>query len=485
MAVPRDAPSATDAALHETLPLVAAERRWAFVDVLSVKTGLAIATWAFLFGGATAQLVGFVDGLFAILIGNAIGVIILLIAMMSSSAKWGSEWFVSQRSVFGPRGVIAYVIVFVLIAVFFWAAILASMTGNALTDIVVQLGIGLPLEREWLVKLVALAVLALTWALVARGSGSIRILNLLAAPALVLMCLWLMASIFGQFSLAQIMAAPPIAPPADRGMNLMLAVELNIASGLGWNSLACNLGRYAKSPRAAIWGSFVAYVPVNGLAAGVGLTSALVLGSADPVTWMVPIVGPAGGLILLVVLALANLSSLVGMLQGNCQTLVQNLGPRLQSLGWPLFTLLVTVGVAGLVVLGSETLFSRFSTLVSFLQAILVSAAGVALADYMLLRRRNLCLRALYDNRPGSDYAFWGGVNPFPFVAIAAGALVYLLLLDPVTFEAAPLFRLASASLPALVVALFSHLLLTRLFVIPAGKGGYGPPTKQSIYRDL
>lgn len=400
--------------------------------------------------------------------------------MMPSAAKWGSEWFVSQRSVFGPRGVLAFIILFILIAVFFWAAILASMTGHAVADIAIQLSTELPIERGRLAMLVALAVLGLAWATVARGSGGTRILNLLAAPALVALCLWLMAAIFAQFSLAEILAARPIAPPADRGMNLMLAVELNIASGLSWYQLAPNLGRYAKTARAAVWGSFIAYVPVYALAAGVGLTSALVLGSADPVTWMTPIVGPVAGLLLLVVLALANLSSLVGMLQGNCQTLVQNLGPRLQSLGWPLFTLLVAAGVAALVVLGSETLFSRFSTLVSFVQAIFVSAAGVALADYLLLRRRKLSLRALYDDRPGSDYAFWRGINPVPFVAIAAGATVYLLLLDPVTFEAAPLFRLVSASLPALASALFGHVLLTRLFVIPAGKGGYARPAEES-----
>ena len=86
----------------------------------------------------------------------------------------------------------------------------------------------------------------------------------------------------------------------------MLAVELNVACGISWGALAANLGRYATTQRAAVWGSLIAYVPVNVLAATVGLTSALALGSADPVTWMVPMVGPVAGVFLLVLLGVAE-----------------------------------------------------------------------------------------------------------------------------------------------------------------------------------
>ena len=124
-----------DHALAETLPLTRAERRWSFLDVLSVKSGLAIATWAFLFGGATAQYVGFRDGIMAMLAGNMIGVAILLLALVLPSSKWGTEFFVHQRSVYGPIGALAFVLVAVVIVILAWAAILATMIGRSAVEI--------------------------------------------------------------------------------------------------------------------------------------------------------------------------------------------------------------------------------------------------------------------------------------------------------------------------------------------------------------
>ena len=84
-----------------SLPVVRSERVWDFTDFTWVNIGLAIATWAFLVGGATALLVGFADGLLAMLIGNAIGVAIMLLASVVSSQRYGVEKYTMLRRVFG------------------------------------------------------------------------------------------------------------------------------------------------------------------------------------------------------------------------------------------------------------------------------------------------------------------------------------------------------------------------------------------------
>lgn len=459
--------------LAESLPLIRADRNWTFIDVMCVKSGLAIATWAFLFGGATAQFVGFWDGIFAIFVGNAIGVILLLLAVVLPSSKWGTEFFVHQRSVYGPLGVLIFVLVVIFLVIIGWTALLATMTGKAVAEIARSVFPDMPIAASTLATMVSLFVLFITWRLIVRGSSGVRVLNLLAAPALILLCVWLMASIFSQVSLADIAAAPAIKPGPDRAKNIMIAIELNIASGISWFNVAANLGRYAKTQRAAVWGSFVGYVPVNGLAYIVGLTSALVLASSDPVTWMVPIVGPLGGVILLLILALANLSSLVGMTQGNCQTMIQIFGPRAQSLGWSGMTSILLLGTAIIVVFATDALYDRFTTLVSFCQAALAPACGIALADRIGLRANRVNLRALFENHAGSDYYFWKRINPGAFAALGVGAFVYLTLLNPVTFDSAPLFTYVSASLPAMAVAFIVHLLAARLIAMRAGWGSY------------
>ncbi|NJO55744.1 MAG: hypothetical protein HC834_04590 [Rhodospirillales bacterium] len=80
-----------EAALAETLPLLPEERSWSFRDMLAVKSGLSIATWGFLFGGATGQLVGFVDGVIALTFGTATGLGILFLRCCCRSIALGAR----------------------------------------------------------------------------------------------------------------------------------------------------------------------------------------------------------------------------------------------------------------------------------------------------------------------------------------------------------------------------------------------------------
>ena len=83
------------------------------------------------------------------------------------------------------------------------------------------------------------------------------------------------------------------------------------------------------------------------------------------------------------------------------------------------------------------------------------------------------CVRDLFLAADESRYGYWKGVNVVPFVAIAAGAVTYSLLLNPVTYEPSGLFRYTTAPLPAFVVARLVHYGLTRAVVQPRGLGGY------------
>lgn len=74
-----------------SLPVTRDERVWNHADFTWVNVDLAIATWAFLVGGATALMVGFAQGMLAMLIGNAIGVVIMLLASVVSSQRYGVE----------------------------------------------------------------------------------------------------------------------------------------------------------------------------------------------------------------------------------------------------------------------------------------------------------------------------------------------------------------------------------------------------------
>jgi nucleobase:cation symporter-1, NCS1 family len=60
---------------------------------------------------------------------------------------------------------------------------------------------------------------------------------------------------------------------------------------------------------------------------------------------------------------------------------------------------------------------------------------------------------------------------------VAVGSLTYYLMLDPISYEQAGVFRFVSASIPAFLAAAIAYVLLTKLIVQPLGKGGYGGET--------
>lgn len=470
-------------ALAETLPLTANERKWGFGDVSAVHTGLAIATWGFLFGGATAQMLGFWDGVLAILLASVIGIAILQAALVLPAVRWGTETFVYHRVAYGVLGALLLAILTAGIMAPFWSAILSSMAAAAYVEMTAGGGTSLPRLDAHVVGLV---MLALSFLMVVRGSRSVRIVNLIAAPALVGLCVCLFVALFTRVSPAELAAAQPLAPVGDRVTRIMLAVELNIAGAFSWHGLAANLARFASSQRAAVWGGFTGLVLANALACSVGLASALTLGSGDPVSWMKPLVEPWGGVLLLVVLMLANLSSIVAMIEGNCMTVLQNLGPHVQRLGFAGAPALL-LGVAAIItVTATDAFYSQFYLVQSYVQSILVGAIGVMLADRLILRRDHVVIAGLYETAPNGRYRFWGGLNPFPFVAMALAAMVYLSLFDPATQAATPWFRWLGASLPATGVAFAAHVILTRLFVIRAGKGDYPsrPPRMSAVARE-
>lgn len=463
-----------EAALAETLPLLPEERSWSFRDMLAVKGGLAIATWGFLAGGTTGQLVGFADGMAALLFGTALGIGLLSFGLLLPVYRTGTESFVFMRSAFGPSGTSLLAVVLVLGVVPFNSAILSNMAGDATQEVLIGLDFLAP-EPVWPVaQATALGVLALSCLLAARGSDTLRRFNLLIVPLLVLLSGGLLAAVFWQSGWQTVFSAQPPASPFDRATRLMLATELNIALTLSWFGLAGNLMRYGRSARGAVWGMWIGLVPISLLPALAGLASSLVLGSADPVQWMTPLVGPVIGLAMLVVLIFANISSLTGMLQGNVPTIVQNFGSRARALGFAGNVAMLGVVAALILILASDGLYARFYTFIAFYGAVFASAIGILLADWLVLRRGAVNIRALHHAAPGSAYGFWAGFNPAAMIALVAGFAVFLALLEPVSQTPAAGFRHLSASLPSMAVAFAVHLTLSRLITIPRGLGGYG-----------
>ena len=252
----------------------------------------------------------------------------------------------------------------------------------------------------------------------------------------------------------------------------MIALKLSLGVGFSWWTIMGNLARLTTTQRAAFWPNLIGLFAASVVAGVVGSFAALVLGDADPTVWMIPLGGAVLGVVALVFVGFANVTSMVGQIYSGSLAIRRAGGDPARRLSWPGLAGLL-FAPAALVVFWPAGIYDNYFKFIAWVGLILAPLCAVYLVDFFLLRRRMLDVRAIYEPEVVSRYSFWGGFNPVAFVAVAAGGFTYYWLLNPLTFESASLFRYTTASLPAFLVAAVAYYLLTRLVVIPAGKGGY------------
>jgi len=460
-----------------TLPVLREERIWGFWDFTAVNVGLAIATWAFLIGGSTALFVGAKAGIAAIMLGNVIGVSLVALGTCIPSAKYGLEQYTALRSVFGSNGTRVIVIALLPLLSMGWNIILAIMLGRAAVNVTntafsTELGPDSPL-----VVVFALASILAAGLLLVKGPVSIEWSNKIVAPGLALMTVFMIFLIFAHRSWGDLLAANPLEPFGDKALDFMLAVEINLAAGFSWWTITGNLARLTRTQRTALWPNMIGLYAAAALAEVVGLLAALSLGSIDPTVWMIPLGGTAFGVLALVFIVFANITSMVSQTYASCLGLLRALGRAAKRIRWATVVgaLLLPSAVG---VLFPSAIYDNFFKFLAWISLAVAPLCGIYFVDFFFLRRRRLDVRSLYEGENLSRYAYWGGFNPAALFAVALGSVVYFLLLNPVTFEQAAFFRFASASIPAFLAAGSVHFLLTKLVVQPLGKGGYAEPEK-------
>lgn len=463
------------AAERGDLPLLPSERLWGFWEFTYANSALAIATWAFLIGGAIGLFVAPREGIAAIVIGNIIGVTITALATCVATGRYGLEQFVFLRSAFGGNGSRLVYVLAVVVLTLGWLAVLALMFGRSISGLgaLVEGGDPAAATSGGMVTIAGIGAILLTWFIVAKGPTSIKFFNMIVSPALVILMGIMMWLILSEHSFSELMSLPALDPPFENPhANFMVAVEVNIAAGMSWWPYIGNLARLTKNERVAVWPNMIGIFGAAVLGEIVGLLAAVSLGNSDPTIWMAQIGGIAVGVIELGFVAFANITSMANILYTSIIGLRQVGTEGLRHIRWETLCFLFCVIPLALIILypGVYDGFFRFLVWTSALNSAL---AGIGLADYFYLRRQKLDIRALFAPGKGHDYGFWHGFNPAGLVALAVGFLVYVAVFNPQSLAHAPIFVWISASVPSCVAAALTHVVLTRLIVQPKGWGGY------------
>ncbi|MGI6767134.1 MAG: cytosine permease [Lentihominibacter sp.] len=451
------------------LPVLKTERIWGFFDYTYTNVSFAIATWAFLIGGNIAMFVSFREALIATLAGNMIAVLIMSAATTTPSSKYGFDIYTGFRSFFGSKGnvIILAIIIIVQIA---WVAILSIMFGRAVMNVLSAV-LGITFSSTWFITVMGIISILICWAIVCKGPNLMKLMNRIIAPCLFIVMIIMIVILNNSIGFAEIMNASPIIPFDNKLLNFMVAFELNLGAGFSWLPNMGGLARITKNARASYWPNLIGLVGAATFGTMIGVSTALVLNSTDPTEWMVPLAGPALGVMALGFICFANLAANTVVSYNFCLGLKQINFFMKQS--WVKTTGIFFLPVVMLLFLPDQ-LYNNFYMLLAFACTLYAPLSAMYLIDYFVFRKQIINLRDIYNRSETSGYYYWHGVNWVAVIVFILGAVSYVAFLNPITLVPNnPLFSYVTASGFSFIFTAIIYYLSTKLFVISKGKGDY------------
>jgi NCS1 family nucleobase:cation symporter-1 len=428
------------------MPLLPAEREYGTRGAHTSCFAYAIATWCFLTGGYVAELVGAVQGATCLIAGNLIGVFFTTMPLSFGCQRNGLEQMDFCKPAFGQRGT-KIVVVMYLINMLGWSGLILVMFGNGIRNIVEAFGFH---PGGWVVGAGVALGLGLSYLIVTHGVHWLNVSNSIITPGLGLLLVFMFYMLLRDHGWDAIAAAPPLDPEPKPLINYLIAIELGIASGFSWWGGIGFLARNTHTRRNATYPEIIHLGFATGVACSIGLFSALVVQTDDPTEWMVPIGGVFVGVLALVFVALANVTSTAVSIFASGLALRHV--PALRARPWWQLMVLLIIPCLPFIFWPQE-LYDMGDAFLAYNGTMYAPICGIVFADFFFLRRQRLNLWSIFDDAPSGAYHYFRGFNWLGLVSLISGQAIYLFLYNPITGETHPWFRFAPASMTAFFLA--------------------------------
>jgi NCS1 family nucleobase:cation symporter-1 len=414
-------------------PTRAAQRTWSKWHVASLWVGMAICVPTYTLGGVLTAYFGLsvAEALWTILIANIV-VLIPLTLNAFPGTRYGIPCPVVLRASFGIIGSNVPSLVRALVACG-WFGVQTLFGGIAIhlllsaifpawaalggTDEVIGFFI------FWIANI----------AVVIRGSESIKHLEALAAPLLLLVAFGLLFWALPKISVSELLAVPASRPEGAPFFGYFMA-GLTAMVGF-WATLSLNIpdfSRFAKSQRAQVLGQIIGLPLTMFLFAGLGvvLTAASVelVGESisDPINLIGKIDSPLWVTLSMAMIILATISTNTAANIVSPTNVFQNVAPKLinENRG------VILTGLIGIVLMSWELLKklgwletdvsveSLYSNWLIGYSSLLGPIAGIMIVDYFLIKNQQYDVLALYQDNAG--YPAWNTAGFIAFLVPVA-----------------------------------------------------------------
>ncbi|MDB6021167.1 MAG: Cytosine/purine/uracil/thiamine/allantoin permease family protein, partial [Pedosphaera sp.] len=419
-------------------PVPAAARKWHVWNFAALWISMAACIPTYMLASSLiADGMNWSQAILTIFLGNLI-VLIPMVLNAHAGTHYGIPFPVFCRAAFGTVGANIPALLRALVACG-WFGIQAWIGGNAIYKI---LGVFIPslLHSPVLgalgINLPQLVCFLFFWGIniwiICLGIDSIRVLLSIKAPLLIALGLALLGWAYhyaGGFG--PILSQPSaFAPGQPKSGQFFAEFVPSLTAMVGfWATLSLNIpdfSRYARSQRDQILGQTLGLPVTMALYAfiGVAVTSAttIIYGTTiwDPVDVLTHFTNPVVLIVAMLALCLATLATNIAANVVSPANDFAHLAPRRISFR----TGGLITGIIGVLIMPWKLLADPsgyiFTWLVGY-SALLGPIGGIMIADYFVLRRRQLNLAALYD--PSGEYR---NTNGFSLIALMTLALSIL-----------------------------------------------------------
>ncbi len=449
-------------------PLLPTERTWQQRRLFIVLLVAASATWCYVIGEYVGYYLPLWPGFLAMTAGAMVGMLLVTLAVVPSSARYGIDSIQAAVPQFGRNGWVLTVLL-QYVSIIGWNALLLIFFGKSLAEFLNTVGIGGSGLENWIVPVGTLVACATVFVILVRGATGLERVSMVLFFFIVGVGIFLIVMLLAKEGGALADAQPAYA--SGKRLDFMYGIEIGVVSLLSWWPYIGSMTRQAPTPRVAVMPSMLGMgLPVPVLSF-VGLAGILVLETSDPAQWLTKVGGDLLGAIALVFVMAANFGTATAGIYAS--TVGLKAVPGLRRMSWNAALLLSLAPVVVIGVVTPDWFFDHFGTFLAYIGVFFAPVVGIQIADYFVLRRQRISLRAIYDPSPDAPYAYWFGLNPAALLAMAAGVGTYLYLLNPQSYAVHEPFSWIGASLPAALVAAVVHVVVTFALVRPAGRGGY------------
>ena len=421
---------------EDLAPIPAARRDWGLYNYISLWVAMSVCIPTYMLAsGLIAGGMSWWQAIGTILLGNLI-VLVPMLLNAHAGTKYGIPFPVLVRASFGVRGANLPAVLRALVACG-WFGIQTWIGGQAIYSMLKIIWPGAA-DLQWVCFL---GFWVLNMVVIWRGIETIKFLEGIGAPFMlavgILLLFWITRKAGG---LGPVLSAPSKFKTTSDFFHFFVP---SLTGMVGfWATVALNIPdftRYATSQRAQALGQAIGLPVAMTLYSfiGVAVTSASAVLFGEPIWDPVALLGkfnqPVIACVALIALLVATLNTNVAANVVSPSNDFSNLNPRLISFR----TGGLITGFVGIAMMPWRLLsdFSSyiFGWLVGY-SGLLGPIAGVMIADYFLIRHRQLSVDDLYRRQGAYEYS--NGINYRAVAALAAGVFAALLGLavPPVRF---------------------------------------------------